>query len=272
MGIPVWFLVQNEVETRTHGPSWGHLADEVFDGFFKERSLLKKGGRVALLIDSPGGSARHAFKLAKILRNHAGGFTAVVPLYAKSAATLLALGADQILLAQDAELGPLDAQHFDAEREEYASALNEVQSLARLNADALAAIDSAMWLLGMRSGKKVSTLLPIATNFVIGMLGTVFDKLDTVHFSQMARMLKEAEDYAVRLLQPRYSEQQAKGIASHLVSNYPEHGFPIDPEEAATFGLLTIQPSPDELAIIEKLVPYLDKITAIGHLEEVPTP
>jgi ClpP class serine protease len=33
-----------------------------------------------------------------LLKRHCGGFVAVVPRYAKSAATLLALGADEIIL------------------------------------------------------------------------------------------------------------------------------------------------------------------------------
>jgi len=47
-----------------------------------------------------------------------------VPRYAKSAATLLALGADRILLGKFAEIGPLDAQFDDPEREYRLSALD----------------------------------------------------------------------------------------------------------------------------------------------------
>lgn len=253
-------------------PMWGHIARGVFDGFFAQRHALGAAGRIALLIDSPGGYAVYAYKLAKLLKNHSGGFTAVVPQYAKSAATLLTLGAERIILPRDGELGPLDAQLFDPDREEVASALNEVQSLERLNADALRAVDSAMELLSVRTRKKTGALLPIATNFVTQMLGALFEKLDTVHYSQAARSLKVAEDYATRLLTAQYGAEQAAAIAERLVSDYPEHEFPIDPEEAANIGLLTIAPSAEELAILDKLMPYLNKLTVIGRLEEVPTP
>jgi hypothetical protein len=272
LAMPVWLLVQNERHSGSGMPTWGHMGREVYDGFLGQRHDLKAGGRIALLIDSPGGYAVYAYKLAKLLRNHCGGFTAVVPQYAKSAATLLALGAERIILPQDGELGPLDAQLFDPDREEYASALNEVQSLERLNADALRAVDSAMELLALRTHKKASALLPIATKFVTEMLGALFEKLDTVHYSQMARWLKVAEDYATRLLATQYGEQQAATIAERLVSDYPEHEFPVDPEEAATIGLLTIAPSAEELGILDKLMPYLNKLTVIGRLQEVPAP
>lgn len=272
LALPVWLLIQNERHSGTGMPTWGHMGREVYDGFLSQRHELKAGGRIALLIDSPGGYAVYAYKLAKLLRNHCGGFTAIVPQYAKSAATLLALGAERIILPQDGELGPLDAQLFDPDREEYASALNEVQSLERLNADALRAVDSAMELLALRTHKKAGALLPIATKFVTEMLGALFEKLDTVHYSQMARWLKVAEDYATRLLATQYGEQQAAAIAERLVSDYPEHEFPIDPEEAAAIGLLTIAPSAEELGILDKLMPYLNKLTVIGRLQEVPAP
>jgi len=271
LGMPVWLLVQNEAhESGRH--AWGHIARQVYDGFLDQRHALRTAGRIALLIDSPGGFAVYAYKLAKLLRNHSGGFTAVVPQYAKSAATLLTLGAERIILPRDGELGPLDAQLWDPDREEYASALNEVQSLERLNADALRAVDSAMELLSVRTHKKAGALLPIATNFVTQMLGALFEKLDTVHYSQMARSLKVAQDYAARLLAAQYGENQAAVIAESLVSDYPEHEFPIDPEEAANVGLLTIAPSAEESVILDKLMPYLNKLTVIGRIEEVPAP
>lgn len=272
LAMPVWLLVHESAHDLRE-LDWAHLDSQVYDGFVEQRRGLKTAaGRIGLLIDSPGGSARFAYKLAKLLRNHAGAFTAIVPRFAKSAGTLLTLGADSIILAQDAELGPLDMQYFDSDREEYGSALNEVQALERLNADALRAVDSVMELFSRRMRKKTNVLLPVATAYVTQILGALFQKLDTVHFSQMARGLKEAEDYATRLLTRRYGEDVAASIAGHLVSDYPEHGFPIDPEEAASFGLVTIQPSPEEVEILDKLMPYLKKVVAIGRLEEVRQP
>src|SRR4051812_207602 len=61
-------------------------------------------------LESPGGDANSAYKLALMLRHVAGCVRVVVPDYAKSAATLLALAGDEIYLAPGAELGPLDAQ------------------------------------------------------------------------------------------------------------------------------------------------------------------
>lgn len=62
-----------------------------------------------LWLESPGGDAHAAYKLALLLRAHASRLRVVIPDYAKSAATLLTLAADEIYVAPVAELGPLDA-------------------------------------------------------------------------------------------------------------------------------------------------------------------
>lgn len=126
--MPVWLLVQ-----RRDG-RWGSLDDDVVTGFMSSLNALPKNQRVALLLDSPGGQAKAAYQIAMLLRRHCSGFTVIIPRWAKSAATLLSLGADAIRMAPLAELGPLDVQLYDPEREEHMSALDEVQALERLHA------------------------------------------------------------------------------------------------------------------------------------------
>lgn len=102
-----------------------------------------------------------------------------------------------------------------------------------LNSAALEQIDQTIWLLRSRMPfKKLDTLLPHVLNFVAQMMSPLIDKIDTVDYTEQSRMLKVAEDYAVRLLQPKYDRGRAKRIAGDLVNNYPEHGFAIGIEEA----------------------------------------
>ena len=66
---------------------------------------------VSLLLDSPGGDGLTAERIIQICRNYSGGnFEVIVPARAKSAATLVCLGADQILMSPTSELGPIDPQ------------------------------------------------------------------------------------------------------------------------------------------------------------------
>jgi len=72
-------------------------------------SDCKKG--IALIINSPGGDALAAERLIRVGRKYSGeNFVAVVPRMAKSAATMVCLGADKILMGQTSEIGPIDPQ------------------------------------------------------------------------------------------------------------------------------------------------------------------
>jgi hypothetical protein len=207
---------------------------------------------------------------------------AVVPQYAKSAATLLALGADELILGRDAELGPLDLQVFDLREERYDSALNTVQSLERLSAYSLTVVDQTMQLLLRRLPKRSDVLLPHALRYATSLMKPLLEKVDTVDYSRKSRDLKVAEEYAARLMRRAYGFEKGREIARKLVENYPAHGFVVDTEEALTnsttpdgqdeFGLnLNASVAAPELqAALDRMMPHLDKVTAMGRVTVVP--
>lgn len=234
LGYPVWLLVQC-------GDNYVYdvLGDEVRDLFYSAKSELRKHDKIGLIVDSPGGFASSAYEIATFLRRRCRGFDAIVPRYAKSAATLLILGADTIYLGPDAQLGPLDVQLLDPEREELMSALDDAQALERLTAYALKTVDETMVMLSMKTPKKISTLLPLSLDFVASVLRPMLENVDIVHYTQRSRLLKVAEAYAYRLLR-RHFAPHARKIAEHFVSHYPEHGFVINLEEMRGMGYVDL--------------------------------
>jgi len=271
--MPVWFLIQN-----ADPACCPHICIHLYKGFQNQKNQIKDGEPIALLIESPGGDAHMAYRIARLIQRRTNKFTVLVPQYAKSAATLLALGASDLILGRDAELGPLDVQMFDREREDYSSALDAVQSLERLNVFSLTAIDQLMQLMAERTGKKLDTLLPHVLNYSNQFVRPLLEKIDTVDYTKKSRELKVAEEYALRLMQKNYPFKVAKQIAAHLVDKYPTHGFVIDAQEAQSmnasgesFGLgLKAKPASNEVqAIFEEMQPYLDSLTMMGRLVEV---
>jgi ClpP class serine protease len=65
---------------------------------------------IDLIIHTPGGLVLAAEQIASGLRRHRATVTVMVPHYAMSGGTLIALGADGILMAPSAVLGPVDPQ------------------------------------------------------------------------------------------------------------------------------------------------------------------
>jgi hypothetical protein len=79
------------------------------DGF-REAATGLSADAVDVLLHSPGGSAEAAESIVKMLRSHFKSIRFIVPDIAKSAATMLALSGDAILMDACAELGPIDPQ------------------------------------------------------------------------------------------------------------------------------------------------------------------
>ncbi|HEX4131396.1 MAG TPA: hypothetical protein VHZ24_15255 [Pirellulales bacterium] len=267
--LPVWLLLQDSLDDENspfRRDSFNMLGDYVASAFFDARHEdLRAGQKVALLIDSNGGMARPAYELAMLLRRHCGGFTAVIPRHAKSAATLLSLGADEIVMNAHAELGPLDAQMFDPDREDSMSGLDEVQSLERLHAFAMKAVDEMMLLMLRRTRKKTKSLLPVVSEFVAKLTQPMFQGVDVVRYTQMSRALKVASEYGKRLLRQGYGED-AERIANRLVEDYPEHGFPIYPDEARELGLRITHPSGETSRLLEMVTRHLHGLNLIGRI------
>jgi len=70
---------------------------------------LKKG--LTLIISSPGGSGLEAERIVNVCRTYSNDdFEVLVPGQAKSAATIICFGANQILMSKTSELGPIDPQ------------------------------------------------------------------------------------------------------------------------------------------------------------------
>lgn len=81
-------------------------------GFVDLLHNLPRGGNLDLLLHTGGGDIDAAEKLVAMVRTTVGDgrFRVIVPDFAKSAGTLIALGADRIIMSDSSELGPIDPQ------------------------------------------------------------------------------------------------------------------------------------------------------------------
>lgn len=69
-----------------------------------------RGEDLHLMLRSPGGDGEAAVRLARMAQGSCRRFVVVVPEVAKSAATILALGAHEIVMGPSSDLGPIDPQ------------------------------------------------------------------------------------------------------------------------------------------------------------------
>ena len=233
------------------------LNDETLDYSVVEKvrqALLDLGPQKKLyvLIDSSGGNAHAAFHLVKILRRYGQELHMIVVEWAKSAATLVCLGADKIHMARDAELGPLDAQLTDPTGSaKPKSALNVFKALEHLQRYSIESLDLATRLFIKKGGMDIPYAIEKALGFVSCIVSPLYEQVNPMELGEAGRELEVGEEYCKRIMK-RYgyhalSDEKIRAITDRLVRQYPTHGFVIDIEEAKDMGLHT-QMLPDDIA------------------------
>jgi len=151
-----------------HTTSPHHLCNPELWTTIENRNQFKGTDTIEILVHSPGGHANIAYKIARFLRGRSTRLNALVPLQAKSATTLLCLGADSIVMGELAELGPLDVQLGDEleKGKAYFSPLNEFKSMEYLRDYATEFLDFFSFLLfnrGMSIKQALHEAIPAVT-------------------------------------------------------------------------------------------------------------
>lgn len=128
-----------------------HLID--VQGFMETVSNVEEK-QLDLLLHSPGGSAEAAESIVEYLRTRFTHIRVFVPVAAMSAATMLALGADEIVMGSHSQLGPIDPQFTiltpEGPRSAPAQAIKDQFEMAKQETQASPAAVAA-WLPILRS-------------------------------------------------------------------------------------------------------------------------
>lgn len=115
----------------------GELGYRVDSHLVKLVRSTKSRRNVLFWLATEGGSADAAYRIARCLKNQYERFTLFVDSYCKSAGTLIAMAADEIVMSDEAELGPLDVQLAKPdELAEWTSGLTPIQALTTLRQQA----------------------------------------------------------------------------------------------------------------------------------------
>ena len=217
-----------------------------------------------VILQTPGGNIGAAFRIIKFLRSSAKNVNIIVPYFAKSAGTLICLGANKILVTDISELGPLDTQIYEDQgggTREYISALNGFKALEKIQKHTVETLDIATILILQRSGMKISEAIRLASEFSGQTSGTLYSKLNPMKIGEYARALEIGRKYGLTIL-TRYmgwKKEDAMQTVSKLVEQYPSHDFSIDFDELIELGLPAVKLDDVETDLACKLRPYLIK-------------
>lgn len=204
--------------------------------------------RIDLVIYSNGGDVHDAYRIISSIRARCATCRTVVPLQARSAATLMALGGDSIVMGPDSELGPLDVQmehpHTEAMRISGLDAVKPVEILAQIAANLAFDVGLRMRAeIGL--GRRDS--IEMAFDYTAACIEPVLQKLDPIAVTLGYRELSVAAQYGEELLK-RFmfrndpsGEDLARRIAVRLVWDYPSHSYAIRRGGVQELGLRLVR-------------------------------
>lgn len=103
------FITTNPLKSQFAGNLMSiSLADK--DGFDEVTRNLPLGSKIDVLLHSPGGTAEATESIVALLRARFSHIRFIIPNVAKSAATMLAMSGEQLVMDERSELGPTDPQ------------------------------------------------------------------------------------------------------------------------------------------------------------------
>jgi len=198
---------------------YGAICGNDVQAMYEALKVVKPQERITLFVKSDGGDGQSALRLIHLLREYVRHLTVVVPLECASAATMLALGADEIQMGPLAFLTPVDTslEHamgpVDPRNETAYVGQDEVQRVLTL------------W----QKHSPQSDVNP-------------FQELYKYLHPLVIGAVDRATSLSIRLCTEilRYHmsvPQEAERIATALNSQYPAHEYPITPREARELGL-----------------------------------
>lgn len=198
--------------------------------FYQLFSGNNKINNLDLILQSNGGIADDAFKMARLCRQHVEGkFSVLVPYRAKSAATLLALGADELVMGPSSEIGPVDPMIYVRMQDG-----NNYLVPAHSIKDGLDFFES-----------RIKTQPETAA-----MYSQLMENLDVTVVGAYQRAIESSKQYASALLQsgllkdkPEMVEKAAKAFGE----KYKSHAFVIDRNIAKDEYGLNILNAPEPL-------------------------
>ncbi len=171
---------------------------------------------IALILHTPGGMVLAAAQIARALKRHPAKKVVIVPHYAMSGGTLIALAADEIWMDPNAVLGPLDPQLA-------------IKPGVHVPAPSIVKV-------AKMKGERASDELLIVADIA-------------------EKAIREMQEFIVELLRDKMGEERAWDLARLLTEGKWTHDYPITFEEARRLGLPVKDTVPPEVYRLMDLYP-----------------
>jgi hypothetical protein len=201
------------------------IADDAVRPLYDHLRAIGHCEKLDLFLYSIGGLTDVPWRIVSMIRESAETFDVIVPYRAMSAATMIALGADHILMGPKGELGPIDPQFSVSRGREGETPVQ----------DQIAVEDIMSYLRLLRERVGLSDQAALAAP-----IAALASRVDPVFLGQAYRAHSHIRNVARKLMASRTSptdEQTAGLIVETLAEKTYQHGHAIGRKEAKAIGL-----------------------------------
>ncbi|MCY3785511.1 MAG: hypothetical protein OXG47_02130 [bacterium] len=220
--------------TGDRNPIAARIGDDAVRPFFDVLRELDPAEKLDLFIYSRGGAIEVPWRIASAIRQYATNWHVLIPFRANSAATLLALGADEIVLGRHGELGPIDPILSIQRRTGVPGHPDSAPVDDTINVE-----DVMAYLRFVREQVGLTDQSALAES-----LGRLAERLDAVGLGSVYRTRSHIRDVAHRMLTSRQSppnERVMETIVETLAARVYAHGHAIGFSEAKDIGLPVVE-------------------------------
>jgi hypothetical protein len=214
----------------------GKMATDAIPELIDQFVCLPAGcAAVDLLVVSYGGDPTVAWRIMTLLRERVDTVGVLVPQSAFSAATLLALGADEIVMHPYGNLGPVDPQ-IEVHRQKPGSPEREIFQFG--SEDLAGYLNFVRESVGLTDQANLKSAFEMFCNEVGSVPIGVATRSSRLSLSMGEKLLRMH-------MQDDAEGQKAKTIAQTLNSKFFHHGYSIGRKEAKEIGLKAIDATPE---------------------------
>ena len=206
--------------------------------------------RIDMVILSNGGFPHPAYQMMNVIRSKCKKLKVVVPLYAKSAATLMTLAADEIVMGPQSEIGPIDMQMEHPLIEKLKISALEgyypfLQLYEKFTSDFFPIALKMAEEIAENVGIKREDAVDIALNTAVNFISPITSQINPTIVNMCYRALTTGEAYAYNFLY-RYMFKErperekailASQTAHMLVWGFQNHGQIIGRDDAKLLNL-----------------------------------
>ena len=177
-----------------------------------------------LLLDSPGGDGEVAIRIVRAAQSRCKELTVIVPDQAKSAATLLSLGAHHIVMGPASDLGPIDPQFYI--QGEWVSAKDIISAVEDASQKVMASPDTY---------PIHATLLSDITAIMVQQARSALDRTS----QQLNEALTSNPDREADSV-----SQLEVALSASMIERNPTHGALFSADDAVAAGLPVVKTDP----------------------------